>query len=114
MQILVAILVPLGGMVTVAFIVYILRKAEKQERIALIESGKDAGIFQEGKGMRMLNNLKNGMVFIGIGVGLLVANLLSNANIIDSPFAYFAMTPICAGIALVLFYSLKKDEWEAQ
>lgn len=110
MSYLVAIFVPIGAFITAAFIVYVVMKARKQERIALIESDRDASVFFGNYKARLLNNLKTGMVLVGIGIGFLFAEILEISGFLYAPFSFLTVTPICAGLALILFYNLKKDD----
>ena len=81
--------------------------AKNKERLALVEKGLDASLFKEGETSHWrFGALKFGLLAIGIGVGLVIANILDVNGIMDEDVAYFAMALIFGGSGLLLYYSL--------
>jgi hypothetical protein len=103
----VEIIVPVALFATIFGIVWIGVSARNKERLALIEKGMDASIFKiENQGHWRYGALKFGLLAIGIGIGLVVANILDVNGIMDEEVAYFAMVFIFGGLGLLSYYKL--------
>lgn len=107
------VLVPLIVFGTLFAILYVYFTTRNKERLALIEKGADASLFKSGPakntfGIVMLNIA---LLAIGIGVGVLLGNLLEMGGM-DDDVAYPAMIFICGGLGLVggFFASRKLKE----
>lgn len=103
---------------TLIMIVY-LRKYENMERMAMIEKGVGPDFLKLRKGDGPSFSLRASLLFIGFGLGLLIAYFL------DSKFdmrevGYFSMVFIFGGIGLGLAYLIEekkqkeKEEKEAR
>ena len=105
------VLIPLIFFGTLFAILYVFLTTRNKERLALIEKGADAKLFKSGPS----NNNYTGIVIvniaslaIGIGVGVLIANLLE-MNGMDDDVSYPAMVFICGGIGLLAgFFASRK------
>ena len=99
---------------TVFGIMYVHYTTRNKERMALIEKGADASLFNTGKEGRSLINwgkfaLKTGMLFMGIGLGIIAGAILESAALFPSEEAgYFSMIFIFGGLALVLYYLIDR------
>jgi Domain of unknown function (DUF6249) len=99
---------------TVFGIVYVFYTTRHKERLALIEKGADASLFntgKEGKSPAGWNRftLKLGMLLMGIGLGIIAGAIFESANVFPSEEAgYFSMIFIFGGLALVLFYLIDR------
>lgn len=103
----VEIIVPVALFATIFGIVWIGVSARNKERLALIEKGMDASIFKiEGQTHWRYGALKFGLLALGIGIGLVVANILDVNGIMDDEVAYFAMIFIFGGLGLLSYYKL--------
>lgn len=107
---LIPILVPLGAFAMV-FGIYYLRT---RENMALIEKGMNPKQFANRPAP--YRNLKNGLLFLGAGLGLLIAFMVDN-NITrrddfhdNSPAIYFACIAIGGGLGLIASYAIEKRE----
>lgn len=95
-------------------IMYIFYSTRHKERLALIEKGADASLFNTGReGARYGLNwskftLKVGMLFMGIAVGIIVGAILSNAGVLDEDANYPAMIFFWGGLSLVIFYLIDR------
>lgn len=100
------LLIPIFGIVgTFGWLivwVYMFYSSRLKVRMALIEAGKDASIFQ-GKGYKRFEALKYGILAVMAGIGILFGELLENTGI-PGVVAYFSMILIMAGLGLVGFY----------
>lgn len=103
------VIVPLGVFAMVVALVYL--RQRKHERIFMIEKGVDPKIFESQK--TSLQNLKWGILLTGLGIGILIANILSRTPYFRQEEAYFAMLFLFGGISLLLFHYIdwkrKKD-----
>jgi len=94
--------------------VYIHYTTRNKERMALIEKGAEASLFNTGKeGKRFTFSfgkftLKMGMLFMGIAVGLLVGALLDSLSVMPDPVCYLSMIFFFGGLSLVLFYIIDR------
>jgi hypothetical protein len=99
---------------TVFGIMYVFYSTRNKERLALIEKGADASLFNTGKDAKDMFNwnkftLKVGMFLVGIGLGVIVGALLESAQTFPSEEAgYFSMILVFGGLALVLFYLIDR------
>jgi len=101
---------------TVFGIVFIHYTTRNKERMALIEKGADASLFNTGKeGSRMLFNwswskftLKLGMLAMGIALGIMAGAIMSNAGILEEGANYSSMIFFFGGLSLVLFYVIDR------
>ncbi|MEP7107859.1 MAG: DUF6249 domain-containing protein [Ferruginibacter sp.] len=105
-EMLIAILVPLGGMAMIFGIVYLFKK----ENLAMIEKGMNPKTYRPAP----YNNLKYGLLLVGSGIGLLIAYLIdissSVINAEDNASIYFALIAIFGGSGLILSYRIEKKE----
>jgi len=105
-----AIFVPGAFFATIVLIVYF--QIRKKERMALLQTGKDATVFDKGRRCGS-SSLKYGLLLAGAGIGLLLANLLISLNILSEDVAYFSMLFIFGGAALLVdFFIQRKEEQE--
>jgi len=114
---MVEILVPIALFASIFGIVWVAVSARNKERLALIEKGLDSSIFKQlGQTHWRYGALKFGLLAIGVGIGLVIANILDVNGIMDDEVAYFAMIFIFGGLGLLSYYKLmgkikpEKDE----
>jgi hypothetical protein len=100
---------------TVFGIMYLFYTTRHKERLALIEKGADASLFNTGKEDKKTFSwswskftLKIGMLAMGIAVGILAGAILSNVGILDEDAMYGAMIFFFGGLSLVLFYVIDR------
>jgi len=75
-----------------------------------MEKGLDTSIFYAQPPKPFYNSLKFGMLFIGVGLGILLANIVVATTVITEEVAYPAMIFLFAGIALVLNFVIDKHD----
>jgi len=102
-------LIPLFGIIapfaTAFGIIYIIYTTRHRERMNMIDKGMDPQIAKPTPDP--LRSLRNGLVFLGIGLGLVVGWLFHQHAMEpthDTPLPYIAGPAIFAGIALIIFY----------
>jgi hypothetical protein len=99
---------------TVFGLYYVHITTRNKERMALIEKGADASLFNTGKEGQKSSfswnkaTLKIGMFFMGIAMGIIVGAVLSNAGILNEDANYPAMIFFFGGLSLVLFYVIDR------
>jgi len=84
-----------------------------KERMALIESGRDASIFLEKNPKYGVNSLKFGLFLVFIGVGLFIGIMLET-SVLNVPEASITipLVLVSAGSALLLFYRMIRREMD--
>lgn len=107
-ELLVPILIPLGAFAMVFGIVYL----RTRENMAMIEKGMNPK--QYANLPAPFKSLKNGLLFLGAGVGLLVAYFLDHNMSYrgGNEAIYFACIAIGGGLGLVASYAMEKKEME--
>jgi hypothetical protein len=98
--------------------VYLYLTTRNKERMALIDKGASANLFNTGKSnggfFGRLATLKLGMFFVGVALGTLIGNILASTTVINEAVAYVSMIFLFGGLALVSYYlianSLHKQE----
>jgi len=99
---------------TVFGVVYVHYSTRNKERMALIEKGADASLFNTGKEATKWNfswskfTLKLGMLAMGIAVGIMVAAIMAQSQILDEDALYPSMIFFFGGLSLVLFYVIDR------
>jgi hypothetical protein len=105
-EILVPILVPLGGMALVFGIFYL----RNRESMAMIEKGMNPKEYANRPAP--YRNLKNGLLLLGSGIGLALAYIITQYVLHDedNPALWFALIGIGGGLGLITSYRIEKRE----
>jgi predicted membrane channel-forming protein YqfA (hemolysin III family) len=99
---------------TVFGLYYVHITTRNKERMALIDKGADASLFNTGKeGQRSLFNwnkvtLKIGMLLMGIGFGIIAGAILESMGAMENGADYTSMIFLFGGLSLVLFYLIDR------
>jgi len=96
-------LIPATIFATIYGIVYLLIR--KKERMALLDRGLDPNSFE--KKSNDFSSLKYGLLFTGVGFGLMLANILVSTGVMEREAAYFSLVSLFGGIALIIDYILE-------
>ncbi|MFA5972996.1 MAG: DUF6249 domain-containing protein [Lentimicrobiaceae bacterium] len=97
-------LIPISFFAMILGIVYM--SYRKKERMALIQSGRDASILKEDG--RCYSSLKWGLLLFGVGLGLLIAEFMAKYEVMSPEAAYFSMASIFGGMALIIDFFIEK------
>jgi len=92
-------------------IFYLHYSTRNKERLALIEKGADASIFNLGKragSSWKVIVLNLAFLMMGIGLGVLLASILVEYSTLDSDSVYTALIFTMAGIGLYVGYTQTK------
>ncbi len=105
----VEIIVPLALFASIFGIIYVFLSTRNKERLALIEKGADASLFKTGFDKRMYGfvSLHIALLAIGIGIGVLLGNVLDVSGM-DEEIAYPAMVFICGGFGLLAGFFISR------
>jgi len=109
-------LIPLIVFATIFGVFYLFLTTRNKERMALIEKGADASLFNTGKKITWGSfALVTGMLFLGIGLGIIVAAIIVSTTVIHEGVAYPSMIFLFAGVGLIYYFFLarklnKKEE----
>ena len=97
--------------VTLFAMIFGIRYLRNKENMALIEKGIDPKLGENRPAP--YRSLKNGLLFLGAGVGLLIAFMLDSYVLPENDknaFVYFAFVAIGGGIGLIYSYRIEKKE----
>ena len=100
------LLIPLGLFAMIYGIVYL--SVRRKERMALIESGQDAKIFNMESNASI--SLKFSLLMIGLGLGALVGYILEESTGMEEGISYFSMILLFGGIGLMVYYFLARKK----
>lgn len=106
-EVLIPILVPLGGCALVFGLVYL----KSRENMAMIEKNMNPKQFNNRPAP--YRNLKNGLLLLGSGIGLALAYFITQYVLHDddNPALWFAFIGIGGGLGLITSYRVEKKEW---
>ncbi len=93
-------LIPIACFAMIYGIVYLL--VRRKERLALIEKGIDATIFESSKNQP--SSLKWGLLLVGIGAGILLGKVLAVYTTLSEEPAFFSMICLFGGIGLIVYH----------
>jgi CBS domain containing-hemolysin-like protein len=80
----------------------------RKERLTMIEKGS---VMPEMKDENFsFSTLKFGTLFTGIGLGVLVANILTVSTDLDKEVAYFSMVFLFGGISLIITHLIERKK----
>ena len=99
------LLIPISLFAMIYGIVYIL--VRKKERMALIQHGADASLFSQKK--KASTDLKWGMLFVGIGTGILLGKIFAAYTVLGEEASMFSMICLLGGISLVIYHFIDRN-----
>ena len=99
------IFVPIAFFAMIFGIVYIV--VRKKERMLLIQRGADASSFESKK--NGIATLKWGLLFLGIGTGILLGRVFAAYTCLGEEASYFSMICLFGGLSLVIFHVLARQ-----
>ncbi|MCY1223921.1 hypothetical protein D3C87_70960 [compost metagenome] len=106
------IVIPLSLFLMIFGIVYLFLSTRNRERMALIEKGVDASLFNKGAQSNIpvwkLLLLNLSLLLIGIGISLLIISILSAYTILENEAVYPAIIFIMSGLSLYVGFTLSK------
>lgn len=112
MEDIIAVFIPIAGMILAFAVVYINRSASNREKLSMLEKGFTPQEIEDAKNSKSKDSWSNGFLFAGVGLGLLVGYLLQYYTEIGSMVAYFAGAFLFGGIGLILAKKFEKEDKE--
>lgn len=97
------ILIPITLFLSTFGILYVYFNTRHKERMALIDKGADPALFQSKKS-RTHGSMRFGMFLVGIALGILMGNVLTETTSLKEEVSYFSMIFIFGGLSLILYY----------
>lgn len=101
-------LIPIAFCAVVFGWIYLHYSTRNKERMALIEKGANASLFNTGANSNGIfgkyATLKLGLFFIGIALGVLMGNILTVTTGLIDGVSYVSMICLFGGLSLVSFY----------
>jgi preprotein translocase subunit YajC len=98
------ILVPISFFALIFGIVYLVIR--KKERMLMIQRGADASVFESKR--NETGNLKWGLLFLGIGVGILLGRIFAAYTCLGEEASYFSLICLFGGLSLVFYHFLAR------
>jgi hypothetical protein len=98
MEGIIGILLPIIISLGVFTMIVLLRRMEHLEKLKMIEKGIDVGTHQKPK--RPGVAIKIALIAVGVGIGLLVGNILDAYTPLQDEVCYFSMIFLFAGVGL--------------
>lgn len=104
----------IAAFATIFGIFYVFYVTRNKERLALIDKGADASLFDTGKekSKSMISwnkvTLKVGMFFMGIALGIIAGAILDYNNVLYGGAAYTSMIFFFGGMSLVIYYLIER------
>ena len=95
---------------TMGSIAYLFFSTRNRERLALINKGADASIFNINPDKDTNDALKLGTTAIGVGIGFFLAGVISQIGVLTYKTAVIAMPLIFGGLGLVGYYFIMKNK----
>jgi hypothetical protein len=89
-------------------IFYMFYSTRNRERMALIDKGADASLFNTGKDKSGFSwsrfTLKLGILFMGVALGIVVGELMAQSGALYDGVSYPSCIFFFGGLSLVLYY----------
>jgi hypothetical protein len=98
-------LIPVSLFAMIFGIVYII--VRRKERLAMIEKGADPSLFERGS--KSPASLKWGMLFVGIGVGILLGKIFAAYSCLGEEASMFSMICLFGGLSLVIYHFVERS-----
>jgi hypothetical protein len=98
-------LIPISFFLMIFGIVYVI--VRRKERLAMIEKGADPSMFDGAR--KSPTSLKWGMLFVGIGVGILLGKIFAAYSCLGEEASMFSMICLFGGLSLVIFHFVEKS-----
>ena len=105
--------------ISVFLMIIAVRYLENRENMAMIERGIDPKSNKKQKVLDPSRTLKNGMMFVGAGIGLLLAIIVTRSMHMESDEGtgiYFALIAVFGGLGMLgaYFYERKNPPGEQE
>lgn len=106
-EILIPLIALVGFFGSIITLIYMRYRSRHTERMALIESGRDASIFEEKQLSEKSSSLKTGMLLTGVGLGWFVGLMLEQMFDLNEALGVIPTVLIGGGLGLICFYMVE-------
>ncbi|MFZ2905648.1 MAG: DUF6249 domain-containing protein [Cyclobacteriaceae bacterium] len=103
------VMIPIVAIVGFFYMIIYVRRFENAERMAMIEKGVDPTLFTKKQRANTSWPLRASLLFIGAGIGLLIAYFLDRAYNMEE-VAYFSMLFVFGGLGLGAAYLVEEKK----
>ncbi|MCF7567023.1 hypothetical protein L3X37_01415 [Sabulilitoribacter arenilitoris] len=111
------ILIPISFFIATFGVIYLYLSTRNKERLALIEKGADASIFnynkRAGSSWKVIV-LNLAFLSMGIGLGVFIASVLESYTTLDSDAIYPALIFFMAGVGLYVGFTQTKKHLDKE
>lgn len=97
---IIGVFIPIVISLGVFTMIVLIRRMENSERLKMIEKGID--LSKAEKPQKKGGSIKIALVAVGVGLGLLMGNVLDTYSSLDDETAYFSMIFLFAGAGLFI------------
>ena len=97
-----------------AFMGYLFFSTRHKERMALIDSGKDAGLFKGKQDPQYMGALKWGLMLLCLGIGAGIGIFLDISLGMDGPFFTMPFLLGAGGAGLIIYYAIAKAHYDEE
>ena len=97
---IIAVFIPIVISIGVFTMIVLIRRMENSERLKMIENGID--LSKAEKPHKKGSSIKIALVAVGVGLGLLMGNVIESYTTLDNETAYFSMIFLFAGLGLFI------------
>jgi Na+/H+-dicarboxylate symporter len=97
-------LIPIAFFAMIFGIVYLV--VRKKERMLLIQRGADASVFESKR--NETTNLKWGLLFLGLGIGILLGRVFAAYTCLGEEASYFSLICLFGGLSLVIYHFIAR------
>lgn len=101
-------LIPLVVFSSISFIFFIIVITRHKEKMAMIEKGFDPKTFETAPKTNYI--LRTGLLFAGVGLGIMLGGLIETLTDIEGPTAYFSMILLFSGLSQVIAFVVDKKQ----
>ena len=112
-----AILIPISFFIATFGVIYLYLSTRNKERLALIEKGADASIFnfnkQTGSSWKVIV-LNLAFLLMGIGLGVFIASVLESYTTLEEDAIYPALIFFMAGVGLYIGFKQTKKHLDKE
>ena len=110
-----AVLIPIIVSLGVFTMIVLLRRMEHAEKLKMIEKGIDVSKHQRPRPRKTGVTIKFALIAVGVGIGLLVGNILDVYTPLQDAVCYFSMVFLFGGAGLFIANKIvEKKEQEVE
>ena len=112
MEEVIAVFIPIAGMILAFAIVYVTRTASNKEKLSMLEKGFTPLEISEAqsKSKKKNENLSTGLLFIGAATGILIGYFVAELTNMNPKLAYMTCAFLFGGVGLVAAHFIQAEK----